>query len=144
MTKEQIFEFMNKAGFFHIATLDGGKPRVRAIMLYSAGEDGIMFHTGTFKDLYGQLDACKDVELCFNDIQGGVQVRAFGSLTEITDIAVKDTIINHPSRAFLQGWKNSMPIDKFYQSFKVYNLKHADAVVWTMATNNAPKTVIKL
>ena len=144
MTKEQIFEFMTKAGFFHLATLDGGKPKVRAVMLYSAGADGIIFHTGTFKDMYKQIDKCKDAEMCFNDIRGGVQIRVSGQLCEITDTAVKDTIINHPSRSFLQGWKNSMDIEAFYKSFKVYNLVSGDATVWTMATNNAPKTVIKL
>ena len=144
MTKEQIFEFMTKAGFFHLATIEDGKPRVRAIMLYSAGKEGIIFHTGTFKDLYKQLEGCKDAELCFNDLQNNIQVRAFGKLDEITDTLKKDEIINHPSRQFLQGWKNSMPISEFYKSFKVYVLRNGSAAVWTMATNNAPKTVIKL
>ena len=144
MTKQQIFELMTKAGFFHLATIDGGKPKVRAIMLYTAGENGIIFHTGIFKELPHQIAKCGDVEMCFNDLEGNIQVRVSGKLDEITDTAVKDEIINHPSRGFLQGWKNSMPVEDFYKSFKVFSLKNGDAAVWTMATNNAPKTVIKL
>lgn len=145
MTKTQIFELMTKNPGFHLATMEKDMPRVRGMFLYRADENGIVFHTGAFKDLYKQVLANPNAELCFNDFAQNIQVRVSGQLEIIEDTALKEEIINHPSRAFLQGWKNSMPSsDAFYKSFIVFRLKGGSAMVWTMQTNNAPKKIISL
>ncbi len=90
MNKQELFQWMTAVGTFHLATVDGeGKPRVRGMMLYTASEDGIVFHTGAFKDVYRQIAENPTVELCFNDPKSGTQIRVSGSLTEITDLAKK-------------------------------------------------------
>ena len=34
MNKNEIFEFLNANPIFHLATVEGNKPRVRAMMIY--------------------------------------------------------------------------------------------------------------
>ena len=145
MTKTQIFEFMAKNPGFHLATAEGDQPRVRGMLLFKADENGIVFHTGTHKEMYNQIVANPKVELCFNNLPDGVQVRVTGKLDIVEDKVVKDEILNHPSRVFLKGWIASMPSkDELYKHFKVFRLKNGKAVVWTMPTNLEPKKVIAL
>lgn len=144
MTKEQIYEFITKAGFFHIATVDGDKPSVRAMMLYTASKDGIIFHAGAFRSIYHQVLKNPNAELCFNDYQQNIQVRVSGKLEIINDNKLKEEISSHPSRQFLQGWKNSIPLEEFYKNFIVFKLKSGTATVWSMAKNRDPKIVVEL
>lgn len=55
MTKEEMFKIMNENMAFHLATSVDGQPHVRGMLLFRADENGIIFHTGKFKDLYEQL-----------------------------------------------------------------------------------------
>ncbi len=146
MTKQEIFQLMTGIGTFHLATADnGGKPHVRGMMLYTAGEDGIVFHTGAFKDVYKQIAGNPNVELCFNDPKTGTQVRVAGVLTEITDIAKKREIMDHPSRAFLQGWRQAVGEPGIWNQFKVYALQHGKAECWDFSQNTVyPKPVVML
>lgn len=57
MTKEEIFEFVTKNPVFSLATIDGGRPRVRMMMLYKADADGIIFCTGRDKAVCRQLQS---------------------------------------------------------------------------------------
>ena len=138
MTKDEIFALMNENPVFHLATLDGDMPRVRGMLLYRADENGIIFHTGGMKDLYAQLCANKNAELCF--FSKGVQVRVSGQLEEIIDEAMNEEIFNHPSRGFLRMWKAN-GIDS---KLKVYALRGGSCVTWTMETNFLPKVPITL
>ena len=45
MTKEEMITFMNEHPVMHLATVEGNVPRVRAILMYKADENGIVFHT---------------------------------------------------------------------------------------------------
>lgn len=142
MNKEQMFELMSKNPAFHMATVEKGEPRVRGMLLYKADEDGIVFHTGTMKEVYQQVLENPKVELCFN--AGGVQIRVRGELEIVDDIKVKDEIAEHPSRKFLQGWKASGPLQNFYDTFAVFKLKDGKASTWTIEQNFAPKEYIQL
>ena len=145
MNKKEIFEFMNKNPGFHLATVDKDIPKVRGMLLFRADENGIIFHTSAVKDVYRQISVNPNVELCFNDLQGGEQVRVSGKLEELDDKALKDEIVVHPTRGFLQMVIKSMPSkEAFFESFKVFNLKGGKAQVWTMQTNMTPKEYINL
>ncbi|MBT8339949.1 MAG: pyridoxamine 5'-phosphate oxidase family protein [Desulfatitalea sp.] len=144
MNKEEIFQLMNANPVFHLATLDGDQPRVRALFLYRADENGIVFHTGKMKDLYKQIEANHKVELCFNDHQQNIQVRVTGQLEQITENAFKDEICEHPTRAFLKPWRASGQLEDFYENFIVYKLSHGSAIWWTMEENFAPKRPVML
>ena len=144
MKKEEIYELMRKNPVFHLATIDDGNPRCRAMLLYSADDNGIVFHTGAMKDVFKQISKNPNVELCFNDYKNNVQIRVSGKLEEVEDNAYKDKICAHPSRAFLKPWRESGPLENFYSTFKVFRLKNGKAIVWAMETNFAPKVEILL
>lgn len=138
MVKEEIFKLMNENPVFHLATMDGDQPRVRGMLLFRADEDGIIFHTASTKDVFAQIMKNPKAELCF---QGqGSQIRVSGVLEQVFDENLKSEIYSHPSRKFLQAWKDN-GIDGLLQIFR---LKNGTAVEWTMATNFAEKEPVEL
>lgn len=144
MNKQEIFNLMNKNPIFFLATTEGDQPRVRGMLLYKADESGIIFHTGTMKDLYNQVVNINKVELCFNDYKEGVQIRVRGELEIVQDNNLKDEIAQHPSREFLKPWREQQDLQTFHEQFVVFRLKNGIAVKWTMADNFAPKNEIQL
>ena len=56
MTKEERFNLMNSTMVMHLATVEDGQPHVRGMLLYRADENGIIFHTGSFKDVFKQIE----------------------------------------------------------------------------------------
>jgi pyridoxamine 5'-phosphate oxidase len=136
MTKQEILDFCNKNQVCTVATCDGKKPRVRAMAIYRAEKDGIIFHTGSFKDVYKQLLDNPNVELCFN--HENIQIRICGTAALEKDEKLKAEIIE--KRQFLK-----FPIEKHgYDSINVFRVKNMVATVWTMAGNLAPKEYIEI
>ena len=129
---------MNENPAFHLATIDGDQPRVRGMLLYRADENGIIFHTGAMKDLYSQIMKNPKAELCF--FGKGVQVRVSGLLEETADKQLREEIFAHPTREFLQAWKENGIDDML----KVFILRNGTAVTWTMDTNFDKKNPIQL
>lgn len=144
MDKKEIYDLMANNPVFHLATVQGDQPRVRGMLLYRADEKGIIFHTGAMKPLYEQVKSNPKAELCFWDMQHNVQVRVSGMLEFVDDNLFKDEIYNHPTIAFLSGWKESMTPEAFYSSFIVFRLRHGKVRVWTMETNFEASTEIDL
>lgn len=142
MNKEEIFKLIAANPVFSLATIDDGKPRVRGMLLYKADENGIIFHTGSFKDLYNQLILNPDVELYFNC--AGAQIRISGQVELINDNGLKDEIYDHPTRKFLQAWKDSGQVKDYYKDIAVFSLKDGIATTWTMADNFSKKSYINL
>ena len=138
MLKEEIYKLMNENPVFYLATTEEDQPRVRGMLLFRADEEGIIFHTGSMKDVFKQIEKNPKVELCFNG--NGTQVRVFGTLELVEDDKLKEEIYNHPSRKFLEAWKDQ-GIDSM---LRIFCLKHGTAVEWTMATNFAEKNPISL
>jgi len=144
MKKQDIFTLMQKNPVFFLATMDGNLPRVRGMMLYKADKDGILFHTGKMKDVYRQLIANPNAELCFVDSKSGMQVRVSGTLDVVDDNALKDEIAEDPSRGFVKEWRDSGALEPFYENFIVFKMKDGQAKMWTMEENLAPSQVISL
>lgn len=141
MTKEELFEMMNASPVMHLATVDqNGQPHVRGILMYKADENGIVFHTGVFKELYKQLMANPAAEVCFA-CKGGIQVRVEGRFEPDESEALKEEIYNHPSRKFLRDWSTLEEAKGF---LKVFRMKNGKAHAWTMADNFKPKEYIAL
>ena len=145
MDKQQIFDFLNNNLAFFLATADGDEPRVRAMMLYKADENGIVFHTGPFKEVYQQIQKNPNAQLCFYNQQQNLQIRVRGKLEMTNDRAIKEEIANHPTRVFMQSWKaNCKTEDEFYDMFSVIRLSSGIANVWTFESNFKPKEDIAL
>lgn len=142
MTKEEVFQILSSNPVFHIATVEDNQPRVRAVLLYSADENGILFHTAVKKELYHQIKKNPMVEFCFNS--NGPQIRISGELIEVDDKLLKDEIAEHPTRGFLKAWRDGGIFEDFYTSIAVFRLKAKEAEIWTMETNFMPHEKVKL
>lgn len=138
MTANEMFELMAKHPVFHLATMDGDQPRVRGMLLFRADENGIVFHTASTKDVFRQIKQNPKAEMCFSC--GEVQIRVTGVLEQNDDPALREEIFAHPTRKFLQAWKDN-GIDGLMQ---VFVMKNCTAVTWTMATNFDEKQPVKL
>jgi len=126
----------------YVATSENGQAHVRGILLYSADENGIVFHTGNVKPLYHQLIANPKAEVCFS--VGKYQIRVEGEFELVDDINFKREIVAHPSRKFLQGWIKEQGEEAFYDFFQVFRMKHGKAHVWNFENNFKPKEYITL
>ena len=138
MTKQELFKMMNENPVFHLATADGDQPRVRGMLLYRADEDGILFHTASTKDVFAQIQNNPKAELCFQ--ANGTQIRVTGVLESVEDEKLREEIFQHPTRQFLQAWKEQ-GIDGL---LRIFRMKNGSAVLWTMDTNFDEKQVIRL
>ena len=138
MTRTEIIKFMNENAACHLATVEGNQPRVRGMWMYRADEQGIVFHTGTTKDLYKQLIANPNVELCFNNAKDGVQVRVSGKAELVEDQKLKEEIV--AARPFLKPWV----AERGYSFLANFRVAKGTATVWTMATNLEPKAFVQL
>ncbi len=138
MTANEIYDLISRHPVFHLATMDGDQPRVRGMLLFRADERGIVFHTASTKDVYRQIMENPKAEMCFSC--GEVQIRVTGVLELNEDPVLREEIFAHPSRKFLQAWKEN-GIDDLMQ---VFVMKDCTAVTWTMATNFEPKEPVKL
>ena len=138
MTTQEMFQLMNENPAFHLATVEGDQPRVRGMLLFRADENGIIFHTASSKDLYAQIQKNPKAELCF--FGNGTQVRVAGVLEQVDDEKLKEEIFAHPTRKFLQAWKD-FGVDHL---LRVFRMKNCEAVTWTMETNFDKKEPVKL
>ena len=138
MTAQEMYRLMNENPAFHLATMDGDQPRVRGMLLFRADENGIIFHTASTKDVFAQIKKNPKAEMCFSG--NGVQIRVTGVLEQVSDEKLREEIFAHPTRKFLQAWKEN-GIDGILQIFR---MKDCTAVTWTMETNFAPKEFVKL
>ena len=138
MTKSEILALINANPACHLATVEGDTPHVRGILLYSADDNGLVFHTGNTKDLHRQLTQNPKAEVCFNDYQKGIQVRVSGSVELVDDMVLKKEIV--AKRDFLKPWMEQQG----WEMLVVYRLKKGKATTWTMQTNFDPKTYVDL
>lgn len=138
MNKAEILEFLKSNPACHLATVDDNQPRVRGMLMYHADENGILFHTGGFKDLCKQLQQNPNVELCFNSADKGKQVRVSGKAEFIEDKSLKEKIVRE--RSFLKPFVD----EQGYDMLKVFRVHNCTATVWTMDTNFETKEYIRL
>ncbi|MCR5592186.1 MAG: pyridoxamine 5'-phosphate oxidase family protein [Saccharofermentans sp.] len=77
---DKVFSFLNEAGTYFLATVEGNQPRVRpfgTVMLY---EDKIYIQTGKVKDVSKQIAANPKVEI--SAFKNGEWIRIAGELAE--------------------------------------------------------------
>jgi len=138
MDKKEILEFINKNLTCHMATLEDGKPKVRAMGIYRADENGIVIQVSEIKDIHKQLVKNPATELCFDNPKEGIQVRISGNVELLEDAELKKEIVE--KRAFLKPL-----VDKLgWDVIKIWVLKNGVASVWTPKVNFEPKVYVKL
>ncbi len=105
-----------------LATMDGNQPRVRAMGLFSADENGFLFNTQSVKSLDKQLHANRKVEVCFFNAQPPKVMRVTGEVEFIDDPVIKSRILK--DRSFLKEFENIL---------SVFRISKGEAFFWTMA-----------
>jgi pyridoxamine 5'-phosphate oxidase len=137
MDKKEILEFINEHPISYFATVEGDKPHVRPIGTFHVDENGLVFSTQSDKDVYKQLVANPEIEVCY--FAEGTTVRVSGRVQQVTDMALRKAILE--KRPFLkpgldkQGW----------DYIGVFILKSGKAfVVDAKAPPGSPKTYIDL
>ena len=137
MNKSEILEFLNANTACFLATVEGDKPHVRAMGMFRADENGIIIETGTFKDVYKQMVANPNVELCFYNAKDGIQVRVSGAVEAVDDIELKKEIV--AQRPFLK----ERVAEGGYEAMGVFRLKGL-AYVWSFQSGSEPKKYVQL
>jgi len=118
MDKKEILEFITKNPIAYVATAEGKKPHVRAFGTYSADENGIIFSMQSDKDVYKQIVANPETEICY--YADGIQIRVSGQMEAITDLEVKKEILE--KRPFYKPGVDKNGWD-YVGAFKVANAK---------------------
>ncbi len=136
MTTEQIYEFLQTNPVCYLATVEGDQPRVRGMMLYKADPTGLLFHTGSMKELCQHMKLNPKVEVCF--ASQDMQVRIAGMAEFVDDLELKKQIAE--DRPFMKPWLEQHGFD-FLAVFRVVNCQ---AAVWTMTTNLEPTHYISI
>ncbi len=138
MNREEILQFVKENPVCFLATVEDGAPRVRGIGTFKVDERGILIQISTPKDVYKQIVKNPKVELCYNNLSQGVQIRVNGTAEFLEEQSVKEEVVNE--RPFLK------PLVEMhgYEVIKVFRVANAKAYVWTREKNFAPKEYIAL
>lgn len=140
VTQDEVLAFINANMSCTLATSINNKPHVRGMWMYRADRNGIVFHTGVMRDLYEQLLANPNIELCFhnNDPQSLMQVRVSGVAALEKDDRLREEIISQ--RPFLEP----IVAEHGQDSIVVFRVKTMVASVWSMAHNLEPKEYVSI
>jgi pyridoxamine 5'-phosphate oxidase len=133
MLYKDCVEFAEKCGTVFIATTEGNKPHVRPLALQFADERGFYFQTEPVKSIYKQIQANKNVELCFYDTGGGglgKVMRVSGEIEFANDLDLKAKLL--AERPFFKILGIEKPDDPLFVLFRVFK---GEAFFWTMADN---------
>lgn len=135
MTKTELIQFLNANLLGYLASSEDNKPHVRAIQMYRAESNGLIFQTVDGKDLPKQLKENPNVEVCF--YSKGIQVRVSGRATSVEDTQLKSEIAE--KRPFLKA----LIKEKGFDAILVFRIVDCVAHTWTMETNFSPKKYVK-
>ena len=136
MDKKEVLEFLKACRHCHLATVDEGMPRVRAMQIFRIDVNGILIQTWKDKDVGKQLSRNPEVELCFNNFSEGIQMRVRGRIELVDDSALKEQKLRE--RPNFQKY-----IDAGHEMV-FYCLRNGLAHIWTIEKNFEQKAFIEL
>ena len=133
MNRQEVLDFVRKNPVSYMATLESGRPRVRAMQTALVDENGLTFCTGKPKPVCAQLLADPAVELAYWDRGGGVQVRLRGEMEHLDDVDLKKRIVSEVF-TFLQ------PVveQRGYEVLALFRLSSGESRVWRRAEAAQP------
>lgn len=80
---QKVDDYLSAAGTFFISTVNGDKPKCRPFGFHMLHQGKIYFGMGTFKDVYQQIVANPNVEVCA--MNGQEFLRYYGTAVFETD-----------------------------------------------------------
>ena len=84
---EKVYQFLEDAHTYYLATVEGDQPRVRAFGTALLYDGKLYIQTGKVKPVSHQIAANPKVEICA--LKGGKWLRVVGNLVNDDDHAVK-------------------------------------------------------
>lgn len=129
MDLEDCIKFANENPICYIATEDGSQPRVRAFRMWFADKSGFYFHTGSTKNVCGQLQINPRIEACFCTPGFDRMMRLTGEVEFLDSIDLKKRLVSE--RPFLRAIVKG-PDDPLLTIFRI---PKGEAHFWTMAEN---------
>ena len=138
MTKEEVLAFVKANPVSFLATVDGDKPHVRAMMTFRVDQTGLYFSTFTQKDVYKELTANLAVELCYADAKFENQVRISGRAELLDDEELKKQVVE--DFPFLK----SVVEEKGYGILGLFRVSGGKATTWNKDKAFEPKEVVDL
>jgi uncharacterized pyridoxamine 5'-phosphate oxidase family protein len=110
-----VTEFSQKNRMGFLATVDQGKPRVRAFGLMKIAGDTLYFGTSNKKDVYKQLMEVPYAEWIAMDPQTYTTLRVFGEVVFVDDLEMKRQIIaGNPMIRDLYSGERERDFELFY------------------------------
>lgn len=128
MDFKDCVKFANDNKTCYMATIEGDQPRVRAMGMWYAAEDGFWFQGQTVKAFYKQLQANPKVELYFQTKDLSKIMRVSGKARIITDSKIREKCI--AERPFVKNMGITTPDNPLLAVFQVYA---GEAYFWTFA-----------
>ena len=116
---EKVNEYLVKAGTFYLTTVDGSCPKCRPLGFHLQENGKIYFGVGEFKEVYRQMKANPNVEICAST--GGGFLRYYGEAVFEDSYDMADRII--AGNEFLQGIYNEQTGNRL----GIFHLKNAVA-----------------
>ena len=93
---QRVEKFLNEAGVYYLATVEGDQPRVRPFGTAHIFEGKLYIQTGKGKDVSKQIAANPKVELCA--FKGDTWLRVAGELAEDDRLEAKQSMLSaYPS-----------------------------------------------
>ena len=127
---QKVFEFLEEAGTYYLAPVDGNQPRVRPFGNVLLFEGKLYIQTGKVKPVSKQIEANARVEICA--MKGDEWIRVSGTLVEDDRIEARQAMLDaYPS---LQGMYKADDGNTV-----VYYFKDAEATI--SAFSHAPEVI---
>jgi uncharacterized pyridoxamine 5'-phosphate oxidase family protein len=134
LDKKEILTFITNNNIGYLSTTEGKAPRVRGMDTYRADSEGLIFYTSKSKNVYQQIEANPEVEVCY--YAKGLQIRVRGKMEMLEDIELKKEIVAR--RTFLGDYS-----EEDFKDMAVCRLK-GKATTWTMKDGDGTSPFIEL
>ncbi len=136
---EKCTKFANENPISWVATIDGNQPRVRALGMWFADENGYYFQIRADIDMYIQLKENPKVEAAFwkPGEMFGTMMRVAGEVEFLDDIKLKEKILE--DRPFLRDFGFTPQS----HDLVIFRISKGNAYFWTMETAFEPKKMIE-
>ena len=130
MDLQDCITFAKENPVCYVATVDGDQPRVRALLMWFADENGFTFGGLSSKAFSKQLKKNPKVEICFYnnppELQGAKQMRVTGEVAFLDDEALINRLAQE--RDFLEQLAGQS-LEGLWEVFRVHT---GEAHFWTM------------
>ena len=128
MNKEDVLGFVRQNPACTFATVDGDQPRARGFLsIFFEDDDRIFFTTSTRKKVGRQLEANRNVELCYIAPDGLRMLRITTEIEFVDDLQKKTEIVARQN--YLKG------VDPEDPTFRLLRVGSGQARFWSITDN---------